>query len=129
VSHHNRTPQSVLDAPPRSREVVTPPTQQVSMGTGDQQRWYTGRAAVRRIRRVVQAERRGEIRTERKAVVLLPAASQFEGKQFSGDARLRLREKVAERKAKQGEFRARQAASVWPDGNRRSLSKTARTTR
>jgi hypothetical protein len=126
---HNRTPQTILDAPSCSREVVTPPTQQVSMGAGDQQRWYTGRAAIRRIRRVVQAERRGQARTESKAAVWLPAAQAFEGKQFSGDAWLRLRENVAERKAKQAAFRARQAASVWPDGNRRSLSKTARAAR
>jgi hypothetical protein len=39
------------------------------------------------------------------------------------------REKREARKAKQAEFRARQAASLWPDGNRRTLSKTAKATR
>ena len=39
------------------------------------------------------------------------------------------REKREARKAAQDEFRARQAASVWPDGNRRSLSKTAKVAR
>lgn len=109
MAHHNRTPRSVLDAPSQSWVVTIPA--EYGDRNGRRHAAHADRSKARRQRRAVTVTAEGV------GVI-------WEPPKLTPEAATRRALNAAARKAKQAKFRARQAASVWPDGNRRSLSKS-----